>query len=233
MDFFRKLMMLIRGSSRELGEAVLDSQGMRIQEQEIENAKIAVKQAETELTAIMTKEMRAGREIERLNDEIAVYEAKALIALEKGEESLAGEIADKIAKLEQEQERHQTSKKQLSKHILSTKEILKQTHTKIREYEREISMVKTTESVQKAAKSIDQYIDGGHYTMIAARESLDRIKHRQQDEQDRMAAMAELKSELHSESLEARLKAAGIGDEFNRSKRILERLKTRQQDPEN
>ena len=48
MEFLKKLITAIRGGSRELGEAVLDTQGIRIYEQEIEDAKAAIKQADHE-----------------------------------------------------------------------------------------------------------------------------------------------------------------------------------------
>ncbi|MCU7866321.1 MAG: PspA/IM30 family protein, partial [Candidatus Thiodiazotropha sp. (ex Lucinoma borealis)] len=69
MEFFKKLMTAIRGGSRELGEAVLDTQSIRIYEQEIEDAKEAIKKAESDLTGVMAKDMQAGREIERLEKE--------------------------------------------------------------------------------------------------------------------------------------------------------------------
>ena len=229
MDFLKKLITAIRGGSREIGEAVLDSQELRIYEQEIEDAKAAIKQAEQDLTGVMANEMQAGREIERLQQEIADYESKALDALEKGEESLAAEVAEKIAGLETELDVQAKAKEQFSTHVASVKEMIKQTHAKIREHEREISMVKTTDSVHKAAKSINQYIGGGTSNMVAAKESLERIKNRQQYESDRMTASAELSAEMSGDSLEKKLKDAGIGAESERKSRILEQLKAKQQ----
>ncbi|MCU7845155.1 MAG: PspA/IM30 family protein [Candidatus Thiodiazotropha sp. (ex Monitilora ramsayi)] len=229
MDFFKKLMTAIRGSGRELGEAIIDSQGIRIYEQEIDDAKEAIKKAEQDLTGVMAKEMQAGREIERLEKEIAEYESKALSALDQDNEALAGEVADKIAELEVELDTQKVAKQQFSAHVESVKEMIKQTHAKIREHEREISMVKTTDNVQKAAKSINQHIDGGSSNMVAAKESLERIKHRQQEESDRMAASETLNAELSGESLENKLKAAGIGADADRKKQVLERLKAKRQ----
>ncbi|MES9859730.1 MAG: PspA/IM30 family protein [Candidatus Thiodiazotropha sp. LLP2] len=229
MEFLKKLITAIRGGSRELGEAVLDSQGIRIYEQEIEDAKAAIKQAEQDLTGVMAKEMQASREVDRLQKEVTAFENKALSALDKGEESLAADVAERIATLEVELEAQQTAKDQFSAHVESVKDMIKQTHAKIREHEREISMVKTTDNVQKAAKSINQHIDGGTSKMVAAKESLERIKHRQQNESDRMVASETLDAEMSGESLEKKLKDAGIGKESERKQQILERLKSKQQ----
>ncbi|MCU7806140.1 MAG: PspA/IM30 family protein [Candidatus Thiodiazotropha sp. (ex Lucinoma annulata)] len=233
MEFFKKLMTAIRGGSRELGEAVLDTQSIRIYEQEIEDAKEAIKKAESDLTGVMAKDMQAGREIERLEKEAAGYESKALSALDQDNEALAGEVAEKIAELEVELETQRIAKDKFSAHVNSVKEMIKQTHAKIREHEREISMVKTTDNVHKAAKSINQHIDGGSSKMVAAKESLERIKHRQQDDSDRMVASESLNDELSGESLENKLKAAGIGDESDRKKQVLERLKAKRKGNKN
>ena len=227
MEFIKKLLTAIRGGSRELGEAVLDSQGIRIYEQEIEDAKSAIKQAEQDLTGVMAKEMQAGREIERLKQEISEYEQKALASLEQGNEALAGDVAVKIAELESELEAQESAKQQFSAHVAQVKERIKATHAKIREHEREIAMVKTAENVHKAAMSISQHMDGGSSKMVAAKESLERIKHRQQDLSDRMAASEALHAELSGKSLDDKLKAAGIGDDADRKKRVLDRLKAK------
>jgi phage shock protein A len=229
MEFFKKLITAIRGGSREIGEAILDSQGIRIYEQEIEDAKEAIKQAEQDLTSVMAKEMQAGREIERLEKEVTDFEQKALELLDKGDESLATEVAGKIAELESELENQRQAKTRFTEHVAKVKEMIKQTHAKIREHEREIAMVKTTENVQKATESISQHMDGGSSKMVAAKESLDRIKQRQQDTSDRMSAAETLRAELSGASLEEKLKAAGVGDSEDRQKQVLARLKAKQQ----
>jgi phage shock protein A len=229
MEFFKKLITAIRGGGREIGEAILDSQGIRIYEQEIEDAKAAIKQAEDDLTAVMAKEMQAGREIERVEQEISNYEKNALELLEKGDENLATEVAGKIAELEAELENQKQAKQRFSAHVIKVKEMIKQTHAKIREHEREIAMVKTTENVQKATVSISQHMDGGSSKMVAAKESLERIKQRQQDQSDRMSAAETLRAELSGASLEEKLKAAGVGDSEDRQKQVLARLKAKRQ----
>jgi phage shock protein A len=229
MEFFKKLVTAIRGGSREIGEAIIDSQGIRIYEQEIEDAKAAIKQAEEDLTNVMAKEMQAGREIERLDKEVAGFEKNALELLDKGDDALATEVAGKIAELEAELENQQQAKSRFAEHVAKVKEMIKQTHAKIREHEREIAMVKTTENVQKATESISQHMDGGSSKMVAAKESLERIKQRQQNQSDRMTAAESLRAELSGASLEEKLKAAGVGDSEDRQKQVLARLKAKQQ----
>jgi phage shock protein A len=149
--------------------------------------------------------------------------------LEKGEEALATEVAGKIAELEAELENQKQAKSRFAEHVIKVKEMIQQTHAKIRDHEREIAMVKTTENVQKATQSISQHMDGGTSKMVAAKESLERIKQRQQDSSDRMSAGEALRAELSGATLEEKLKAAGVGDSEDRQKAVLARLKAKQQ----
>jgi phage shock protein A len=138
-------------------------------------------------------------------------------------------VAGKIAELEAELENQKQAKSRFADHVTNVKEMIKQTHAKIREHEREIAMVKTTENVHKATHSISQHMDGGSSKMVAAKESLERIKQRQQDTADRMSAAETLNAELTGASLESKLKAAGVGESEDRQKQVLARLKARQQ----
>ena len=110
-------------------------------------------------------------------------------------------------------------------HIATRKSQIKQAEKTIAENERQQLMVKTTESVQKATMCITDNLSANTSTMTSARESLERIKKRQQDNADKMAAGKVLQSEL-SGDLSAKMKAAGIGgSQDNSAVSVLERLK--------
>ena len=69
-------------------------------------------------------------------------------------------------------------------------------------------MVKTTESVQKATMSVADNIAANNSTMSSARESLERIKKKQQDRADKIAAGETLQAEL-SDDLASKMQAFG------------------------
>ena len=94
--------------------------------------------------------------------------------------------------------------------------------------QRQLVMVKTTESVQKATTAITNNYASGSSRLLTAKESLDRIKKRQENLEDRLKAGEQLKDEFNGKGLEEKLKAAGISDDDNKAKNILEKLKARQ-----
>ena len=104
MSVLKKLVTLMRGSVREIGESVVDANATRVYEQEIVDARHNVAQARGDLTMVMAKEMQSAREIERLRAEAARFETLALEALNKNETALAEEVAGRVAELEAELE---------------------------------------------------------------------------------------------------------------------------------
>jgi len=57
MNIFKKLITAVRGGASEVGEAIVDTQAIRILEQELRDSKSALDQAKINLTAIMAEKM--------------------------------------------------------------------------------------------------------------------------------------------------------------------------------
>lgn len=227
MNVFNKILTALRGSVRELGESVIDVNATRIYQQEIIDAKNHLQQARHDLTLVMAKEMQAGREIERLGQEITRFEQHAVESLRKNQAALAEEVAERIAALEDERQNQQQAQSEFSSNIVRLKELIKQAENKIREHERQLVMSRTAESVYKATQSISDSMGSGGSRLLSARESLERIKQRHQDEADRLQAAESLEKETSAKALELKLAAAGIGDNADRKRDIMARIQQR------
>ncbi|MCC2639303.1 MAG: phage shock protein [Moraxellaceae bacterium] len=228
MSVLTKLVTLLRGSVRELGDSVIDANGTRIYEQEIIDARNSIAQARQDLTLVMAKEMQTARDIERLKAEVARFEGLALDALGKDKEGLAEEVAMRVAELEVELEAQVRSHADYALKVAKLKELIKTGENRVREHERELAMAKTTESVYRATASISQSIGAGGSRLVTAKESLDRIKQRHQDLSDRMMAAEQLDNETGAKALENKLAAAGIGENADRQGKVMERIRARQ-----
>ena len=224
MNVLKKLMTAVRGGAREAGEAIIDANAIRILEQEIVDAKKSLEKGRVSLTELMAKEMQTKRELSAIQTNISEHEGFAKEALEKDNESLALEIAEKIVEYESALADQRTILAGFTDHIATLKSQIKQAEKTIAENERQMLMVKTTESVQKATMCITDNISANASTMTSARESLERIKKRQRDNADKMAASKVLQGEL-SGDLSAKMKAAGIGSQDSSATSVLARLK--------
>ena len=228
MSMIKKVMTLLRSSVREIGDSVVDANATQIYEQEILDSKRSIEQARADLTGVMAKEMQTAREIERLRSEMLRYEGLAVEALDKAKESLAEEVAVQVAALEAQLDEQTKAHASYALQVSRLKDLIKTAEGRIRDHERELAMAKTTESVYRATQSISDNLGTGGSRLVNARESLERIKQRHEDLSDRMTAAEALDKEFGHRALELKLAEAGIGDDADRKRRVMERIRARQ-----
>jgi len=227
MSIFSKIVTAIRGGASEAGQAVVDANAIRIFEQEIRDSKNAIEKGKRDLTGIMADKMKEDRKVTELSADITQYEQKALQLMEKGDDTLALEVAEKISEIENELAIHKNASSVFETKIASLKELMKKAERTIRDHERELNMVKTTESVQKAQSSISKNYGSGIGKLGDAKESLNRIKAKQQEREDRMKAAEQLDSENGAGTLNEKLAAAGVGEKSNGGNDVMARLKAK------
>jgi phage shock protein A len=227
MAVFSKVLTMLRGNLREIGQSVVDSNASTIYEQEIVEATAHVATAKHDLTAVMAKEMQAGREIERLRAELQKYEDLAVQAMQKDQMGLAEEVAARVADLEVALAEQDAARTQYANHIVRLKDLIRNAEATLREHERQLAMAKTTESVYKATATISQSMGSSGSKLMSAKESLERIRQRHQDMSDRMQAAEALDGEFGTKALDNKLAQAGIGETANRKAEILARLQAR------
>lgn len=225
-----KMMTALRGGATEVGEAVVDANAIRIYRQELVDARDHLTKAKQSLTEVMAEEMRTGREVQRLEKAIAEHEGYAVAALDKGDEALATEVAERIAELEQELASQREARDNFATQSRNLKTQIQSIERTIHAHERELSIVQTTDSVQKATRSIGNHFGHGNSRLYSARESLDRIKQRQQRDHDRMQAAKELEESGPGAQLEEKLRQAGIAKSQSDANDVLARLRKKKQD---
>jgi len=227
MGILNKILTAFRGGATEVGQSIVDANSTRIFEQEIRDAENHLTKAKRELTDVMAKEMQASREVDRLKRSISEHEGYATQALEKENETLAMEVAEKISQLDQELAEQESANANFTAHATRLKDLVRKTERQLTDYQRQLSMVKTTESVQKATASITDSFAGSSSKLLNAKDSLERIKARQQQFDDRLVAAEQLADENSDKSLHDKLAEAGIGEQKSNANAVLDRLKAR------
>ncbi|MCK5830054.1 MAG: PspA/IM30 family protein [Methylococcales bacterium] len=225
MSIFSKLITAVRGGATEAGQAIVDTQAIRILEQELRDSKTALNDAKTNLTTIMAEKMSLDRKVKDLNSKIAEHEGYAIQAMDKKDDALALDIATKISEFEHELTIQQGILDGYDSKVSGLKKMIRQTERNIQAMDREISVVKTTEKVQKANDLASAKFSGSTSALNSATESLERIKERQQKREDQATAALELETEENGDDLQARLKDAGIVNSDSSGSSVLERLK--------
>lgn len=225
MSIFNKLLTAVRGGATEVGESIVDSQAIRILEQELRDSKKALNDAKTGLTSIMAEKMGVDRKVKDLTAKISEHETYAIQAMDKGDEGLALDVANKIAEFEHELTIQQGILDGYQTKVSSLKKMIHQSERNIQAMDREVSVVKTTAKVQKANDLASAKFSGSNSSLRSATDSLERIKARQQKREDQASAAMDLASETSGDDLQARLKSAGIVDSASSGSSVLDRLK--------
>lgn len=230
MSIWKKLFTAVKGGVNEAAETIADSQALRILDQEIREAKEELRQSDSALASIIAKRKLSEQKVQALTQSISEYELHAINAMEKGEEALALECAERVSKLRDEQEGEQRYLDQFSHSADTLRNNITQAKEKLRQLEQQVDVVKATETVQKAQAAVSARNVGANSKMRTAVESLDRIKQKQAEQQAKLEAAAEQYAEESGDALQAKLKQAGItGSANNSAKDELARILARKQ----
>lgn len=223
MSVWRKLITAVKGGATEAAQTIVDSQAIRILEQEIREAKDELRKSDHARTQILAKCKLAQQKVDSLQGSIEQYEAHARRAVET-DRQLALDCAQKVADLKAEQASEQQfldqfrqSEKQLANNINQAKANLKR-------LEQQVDMVKATESVQKAQVAVSSRHLGANSKMKTATESLQRIQEKQNLRNAELQAAEELAADESTDDLEKRLAAAGIKGSTNSADDELSRI---------
>lgn len=225
MSVFKRLFTAVKGGVTEAAEAVADTQAIRILEQEIREAEGELRKSEHSLTTIIAKRKMSQHKVDDLNRAITEHEGYTLRAVEKGDEALALEVAEKIADLESQKETEQQFLDQFESSATNLRSSIKAAQLNLRRLKQQVDTVKATESVQKAQTAVSSRHLGANSKMKTASESLERIKNRQAQRRSELEAANELADDESGDGLASKLKAAGIVGGSASAQDVLARIK--------
>lgn len=226
MNIWSKMITALRGGVNEAGEAIVDSQALRILDQEIRDASEELNKSKDGLAAIIAQQKLAEEKANDLKADIKKNEEFAVAALEKGDESLAEEIATRIANFENQLETEEESAKSFKAQAETLRASIRGAEAQVKQLKQQTETVKATEAVQRAQKVVAQRHSGSDSKLRTALDSIERIKEQQKLSAAKMSAAEELALETSETSLDQKLRDAGITGSHKASD-VLERLKSK------
>jgi len=227
MSIWAKVATAIRGGVSEAGEAIVDNQALRILDQEIRDADSALGKSKEALTGIIAKRKLADKKVDSLKVSLTEYEGYAMQALDKGDDGLAIEIAEKIAGLEAELLGEEGMAKAFADSEAQLRKTVGQTQANLKRLKQQVDTVKATEIVQRSQAAVAAQHSGTGSSMRSALDSLERLKSKQAERAARFEAASELAESTEEVSLDTKLKAAGIVDGGAKGGDVLARLKAK------
>ncbi len=225
MNIWSKMMTALRGGVNEAGEAIVDSQALRILDQEIRDSSEELKRSKDSLAEILARQKVAEEKCTSLEQQISEHESYAIKALEKGDDALAREVAEKIADLENRHAQEKAAASGFEESVNSLRQAIKQAEQNLTRIKQQVDTVKATESVQRAQAAVADRHSGSQSKMQTAMDSLERIKEKQTLRAAQITAAKEIAEETSDASLQAKLEKAGIAPTGKSADDILARLK--------
>ena len=227
MSIWRKLDTLFRASAQEPVAKLVDANGIRIFEQELRDAEQAIARSKRELACLMAEKTRLARDNEHLRATIDKREHQVTEALEKNEEELALELANLIAEdeplLERQQQQHdklQQQENRLRKQLRDSGRALKHFHSELR-------LARANRHAEQVNRQLRGHARGLSSHMEDLNQSVSRIQARQAEAEDIEAALTELDREQEDDTLDSKLKAAGISNGKSSGEQVLARIRSR------
>lgn len=228
MNIWSKLLTALRGGANEVGEALVDGQALRILEQEIRDADTQLHKSKEALAQIMARHMLASEREKNSTAKIEELEHYALKALASGDETLATEVAEKIAALETLMPETQAQTASFGTSAAQLRKAITLAQDRIHALKQQMDSVKTTESVQAAQLAVSQSCGAPQASLQVAAQSLDRLKLKQAELGAKIEATAQLDVLSNPDAaLENKLIAAGIVPSKPSASSVLTRLRAR------
>lgn len=228
MSTFRRLMTLMRGQARRGGEAVLDANALALLDQQLFETEQGLIAARRDLSSLMAERKLQDRRRGELAGRMKQYEGYVSAALEKQDEALAMETAEKVAELEERHNQLSARIEELDGREQEFRRFIADAADNLRELRQQQAVARVSERITNSSRRLGDAGNGLSRRLEESRETLDRIQARQERARLEWEAGRELADETGNGSLEQRLERAGIiAGREGRAREMVERLRQR------
>lgn len=221
-------MTLMRGQARRGGEAVLDANALALLDQQLFETEQGLIAARRDLSSLMAERKLQDRRRGELAERMQQYEGYVSAALEKQDEALAMETAEKVAELEERHTQLSARIEELDGREQEFRRFIADAADNLRELRQQQAVARVSERITHTSRRLGDTGNGLSRRLEESRETLDRIQARQERARLEWEAGRELAGETGNGSLEQRLERAGIIDgREGRAREMVERLRQR------
>jgi len=224
-----KLRTAIRGVVARAEQSAVDANGLLILEQEIREATAMQARFRGDLATLMAHEMGTRRAVQRLEADLSRRTQQARDALDRGEDSLANELADRIVDLEQTLRSQRDALASQQDRVGRLREAVRRIESRLVRLRQDLLQARDTHLVHAAHRAGSRASMAVSQSLAAAEDSLGRIRMLQEEEADRLSALDQIDAEASGHDLDRRLEAGGvIPSKTDRRAEVLRRLRQSQ-----
>ncbi|MEZ5751479.1 MAG: PspA/IM30 family protein [Paracoccaceae bacterium] len=220
---FKILTTLVRGRSHDAIDALTDANALAILRQQLRDAAAGVEATKRSVAVVMAYSAREKRNAEKLAEQIADLETRAIAAIQQDREDLATEAAAAIAELEAEKAAADKANAHYDSETRRLREQLSLSEQRLRALQRGKQLADAAQRTHRLRGTLP---NGVMASLREAEETLERLQTRHGHADDVELAMNELNSATNAGTIAARLAAAGMGAPLKTDAAlVLERLR--------
>ncbi|MEZ5855847.1 MAG: PspA/IM30 family protein [Hyphomicrobiaceae bacterium] len=225
---FKVITTLMRGAAAEAEEAVFDANALRILEQQLRDAAVALEHSKRELACVMAHRASEARAVEALEGRIRELENSAAAALAGKRGDLAEEAATVIAANEDERAERQAAVERLDIDILRLRQLSDDGRRRLNDLKRGLEMARAQDALKRAGANGRRALATGSGALREAEATLHRIRDAHVRADDLAAAANALEAAGSAQDLDQRLAEAGFGPkQKTKPADVLARLRRR------
>jgi len=203
MSLFKKFLANARTGIRDNCDMRVDADSIRQLEDELGAIGEQLKQARKELAATQEREAAERAKVADAEVEITALERETTYALDRGDETLAQGIAERIADIEEVVAEAIRQRNAVLLQAENLRERIKRDERELTEFNRQMLMLRTTDCVQKITSAINDMLAADSARVFSATESLERIRKKQHEAAERLKAAGAKEEEFQANRLRA------------------------------
>jgi phage shock protein A len=220
---------LIRGAAADAEEAVFEANAIRVLEQQLRDAAMALELSKRELACAMAHRASEARAVEALDQRICELETGARAALAGNRDDLAEEAATVIAAAEDERADRSAAAARFDTDIARLRQLSEDGRRRLSDLRRGLEMARAQDALRRAGANGRRALATGTGALREAEATLTRIRETHKRADDQAAALETLDAELSGAALDKRLSEAGFGLRLKtRPSDVLARLRQHQ-----
>lgn len=222
---FSTLMTIVRGEAARSRDQLENRHAVVILEQKIREAETSHGRAKRALTSLILKSRNEERQLQALSARREDLESRIEKALKAGLEDLAGEAAQLLARLENEDKARRQARDRTEMSIQRLRHMIDTGQARLVDLKQGLITVKSISAERLSHQELNGNF-GGMAAMVEAENVLTRFLD-QPDPLEEMDIMDELNAELSGDDLIERLAFAGCGEsEKSQAEDVLARIRS-------
>lgn len=205
---FKHILTLLRGRAYEAEQAFLDNNALPLLGQQIRDAAGSLQQARRAVAIAIAQNEQEVAQYRKAQGRIIDLEARAIAALENGDDGLAREAAGAIGWLEAECATSEKAQAQFRAAIERMRGVIRASESRLRDLQRGERIARATAHTQRLDRTADA---GDMATLSDAEETLERLRNRQQEIDITAQALRDMDGTTEPSAIIEKLARAGCG----------------------